>query len=318
MTKIPGLNKRNIALSVGFITLVILIIMLKTTSKETLHALWKANLSFLLLAFLAWMMYIVFDGLRFSLAALSINEHRLDLLTAIKIITIGIFLAAVSPFQVAGLPVQILLMNKRRIGVGKSTALLASRGFISYITILISVLISLKFIWPPPSNVIKGIIVYASILVGAVLLTYSFAIFAPHLIKKIIKSEKINREILSLRETTILLVTNSNKKTLFLALLASFMCHIGLVLTTFFTAKAFNSPMEFMRAFSFQSLIQGGLLWTPTPGGTGIAEGIGLVVFKDAMDKDIIGLFVLLWRFFTHHFAAILGALFLIAEFRDL
>lgn len=314
--KIPGLNKRNILISVGLVLLVILVITIKTTSKETLQALKYAKPSFLFVAFLSWLSYILFDGLRFSLAAFSIEEENLDLLSAIKVITVGIFLAAVTPFQVAGLPVQILIMNRKKIGVGKATAILAARGFIAYFTILLAVIISIKSIWPPPSGLVKGIIIYATSLVVGLVFIYSLAIFAPKFLEKILKSKKIMNEIYSLRETTISFAKRSNKVTLTLALLSSFIAHISLCSIPYFLALAFNSPIKFIQAFSFQSLIQGGLMWTPTPGGTGIAEGIGLLIFKNYMESEILGLFVILWRFFTHHFAAIVGALFLIDEAR--
>lgn len=315
--KIPGLSKRNITISVSLIVIVLLIIMIKTTSKETFEALKHAKALYLLLALLSWICYITFDGLRFTFAALSIGEKRLNLFTSVKIITIGIFLAAVSPFQVAGLPVQIMLLNKRKIGVGKSTALLASRGFIAYTTVLIAVVISLKYIWPPPSGIVKGVIIYATTIVGAIFLLYGFAIFAPKLLKKIIKSEKILTEILSLRDTTIAFVKNSDKRLLLLSYIASFICHISLCSIPFFLSRAFNSQIWFSKAFAFQSLIQGGLLWTPTPGGTGIAEGVGLFVFKDFMLPEILGIFIIGWRFFTHHFTAILGAILFLPEIRE-
>ncbi|MDI6851823.1 MAG: lysylphosphatidylglycerol synthase transmembrane domain-containing protein [bacterium] len=316
--KIPGLTKKNLIISISLIVLVLLAVLLKTTSKETFYALKSAKFSYLLLALLSWISYVVFDGLRFTLASYSIGEHKMDLITAIKVITIGIFLAAVSPFQVAGLPVQIMLLNKKKIGLGRSTALLAARGFIGYSTILIAVLISLKYIWPPPSGVVRGIIVYATILVVGILLLYSVALFLPNLVKKILKSERIVKEIFSLRETTIAFVKNSNKKILFLAMLSSFATHLSICLIPFFLSYSFNSPIDFGRAFSFQSLIQGGLLWTPTPGGTGIAESVGLFIFKDYMDKEILGVFVIIWRFFTHHFAATVGAIFLLRELREI
>jgi len=316
--KIPGLNKKNLSISISLVVIVLVIIMIKTTSRETFESLKQAQPFYLLLALAAWCSNIFFDGLRFTLAGYSIGENKLDLFTSIKIITIGIFLAAVSPFQVAGLPVQILLLNKRKISVGRSTALLAVRGFIAYTTILLAILISLPYIWPPPSGTIKGIIIYATMIVAVIFIAYGFALFAPNLVKKIIKNEKIVNEVFSLRETTIAFVKTSDKKLLGLSYLCSFACHISITLIPFFISLAFKSPLTFMRAFSFQSLIQGGLLWTPTPGGTGIAEGVGLLTFKGSMAPEIIGIFVIAWRFFTHYCSAITGAILLLPEIRKL
>ncbi len=298
--------------------IVLLIILLKTTTTQTLDALKKIKIGYLFLTFLAWIFYIIFDGLRFTLASMSIGEKRLDLFTAIKVITIGIFLAAVSPFQVAGLPVQILLLNNKKIGVGKSTALLAARGFIGYSTILIAVLISLRYIWPPPSGIVKGVIIYATTIVVGLFTLVSILIFLPNLVKKIIKSQKILNELFSLRDTIIFFVKGSDKKLLLLAYLASFASQLSICLIPFLTSLSLNSPISFPKAFSFQALIQGGLLWTPTPGGTGFAEGVGLFMFKELMDQNIIGIFVIVWRFFTHYFASIIGGVFLIRELRKL
>jgi uncharacterized protein (TIRG00374 family) len=48
---------------------------------------------------------------------------------------------------------------------------------------------------------------------------------------------------------------------------------------------------------------------SPSPGGSGVGELGAAAIFQDLIAPSVIGLFVILWRFFSQYFSAILGGL---------
>ncbi len=53
------------------------------------------------------------------------------------------------------------------------------------------------------------------------------------------------------------------------------------------------------------------LYFTPTPGGSGVAEGGSYLMFSAYVPTHILGVFVVLWRFFTAYLWLILGGIFI-------
>ena len=312
--KIPGLTPRNLRISISFIVLVALVIFLITFSKDTLIALRKINPVYFILLFMVWIVYVVFDGLKLKFLALSVEEENLDLFSAIKTIQIGIFLAAVVPFQVAGLPVQIYILSRRGISPGKGAAILTMRGIVTYGVIVLAMVFALKNMWPPESNIIRGVIGYAVFVVAVVLVVYVVAILSPGIISKFTKNEKIIKEFKILRETFLTFVKTSRKKELLLVLIFTVISFFALTTIPYLLAMALNNTIPYSNSFAFQTKLQGSLVFTPTPGGSGIAETAAYFLFRNSIRKEILGIFVILWRFFTAYLTAIAGGIFLLRE----
>ncbi len=53
------------------------------------------------------------------------------------------------------------------------------------------------------------------------------------------------------------------------------------------------------------------LLFAPTPGASGIAEGGGFLLFKPLCPEHLLGIFIVLWRFFSYYLLVILGGILL-------
>lgn len=312
--KIPGFTRRNLRISISFIVLVALILFLLTFSKDTLVALREINPVYFILLFIAWLIYAISDGLKLKFLALSVSEKNIDLLTAIKTIQIGIFLAAVVPFQVAGLPVQIYILSRRGISPGKGAAILTMRGIVSYAVIVLAMIFALKNIWPPESNIIRGVISYAVLVVAIVFIVYIVAILGPEIVSKFTKNEKIIEEFKILRETFLTFIKTSRKKELLLALIFTIISFLALTTIPYLLSIALNNAMPYLNSFIFQTILQGSLVFTPTPGGSGIAETAAYFLFKNSIRKEILGIFVILWRFFTAYLTAMVGGIFLLRE----
>ena len=113
--------KRGIKISVGISAGVSLIILLLTVERKTWEALGKIRPMGLLLLSVMWVLYTVLDGLRFKILTRA-GDREISLRKAIEVILTGNFLAAVTPFQTGGFPVQLYLLNREGINPGKAMA----------------------------------------------------------------------------------------------------------------------------------------------------------------------------------------------------
>ena len=97
----------KIFLVITVVTLLLLLIF--TVSEDTWHSLKKMEPVYFIYAFIALAIYYYFDALKIKFLAKAL-DHDIPVMTGIDIIISGIFLAAVTPFQTGGLPVQIFIL----------------------------------------------------------------------------------------------------------------------------------------------------------------------------------------------------------------
>lgn len=57
------------------------------------------------------------------------------------------------------------------------------------------------------------------------------------------------------------------------------------------------------------------LYFTPTPGGTGVAEGGFLVLFNSLLPAGVAGVVAVMWRFFCEYIPFTIGAIVTIKSF---
>ena len=107
----------KIFLMITIVTLTLLLIF--TVSDETLNSLKKMQPIYFLLAFAALCIYYYLDAVKIKVLGKALS-HDLSISLGLDIIISGIFLAAVTPFQTGGLPVQLYVLNKNKVSYGES------------------------------------------------------------------------------------------------------------------------------------------------------------------------------------------------------
>lgn len=93
----------------------------------------------------------------------------------------------------------------------------------------------------------------------------------------------------------------------------SFLSAMGLIGTTWFVYKAFHlSGTPWYQIITVGFLLYVSACYTPLPGASGAQEGGFLVFFRGIFPPDLIGLALLVWRFFTYYLFLIAGMINLI------
>jgi uncharacterized protein (TIRG00374 family) len=321
----PSTTRRNLARGVRVFLLIAVaaavVVIALTASRETLRGLGRIKLDWLALTVLLWALAAFFDGAR--LAVLSrVGENRLSLFASIEIIYVGYFMAAVTPFQVGGLPLQLYLMNRRGISPGSASSMLLVRGVLYYVLLLAAapVIANLLGASTTLTHVLSGYI-WLVIAMGVVLIGTSL-VFPARLralherLSQTPKPGLVRRGVLWVLDEfddfsagLKLYLRPRYYGWLALALvltLAAIAAAYAMSSTLLFGLGVANHPL---RTAGLSMMLASVLLFVPTPGASGVAEAVAAGLYAQICPKYMLGVYVVLWRFFSFYLGALVGGI---------
>jgi len=324
--KIPSNIKKFIYII--FISLAIIgIIIFFTGNKKTLHAIKNIKTKFFILGLMFYICVFTFDALRMKILIHG-TGYKLSLFESYKIVAFQIFFDVITPFSFGGQPFQIYILHKKKIPGGSATTVVITKlifGALVLTAIVIWAIFSYSEIYnsvPIFKIIVRivGIILFISITLF-VLGLYNPKITAPILtaIFKFFSKIKILKhperlEIKIMRH--ILLARNSfdgfisHKFFYFImGLFFFFLSFLSIILMvlSFMWGLGIKIPLFLGIALTGSLLFL--ISFMPTPGASGIGEGIFYLLFKDFVPKHLLGVVIFLWRFFYQYLTAFLGAI---------
>lgn len=315
----------KIFLVITVITLLVLLIM--TVSEDTMNSLRKMQPVYFIYAFIVLAIYYYLDAVRIKVISKALG-HNVPIKTGLDIIISGIFLAAVTPFQTGGLPVQLYVLKQRGIAYGEGSLILFMRG----VTAVFFYFIALPLIFGLYANVfsssiVQNLIRYLLIAYGLALLFFIFAIFAPDkIIKLLYRFDRFLKGIKLLKSDKIIKVINwfeseielflkglklfftKRKLYIFLSLVLTFISFIFFFSIALIILMGLGVPvtnpievvnLQFLHAFL--------VMFMPTPGASGISETLFATLFSSVCSRELLGIYAILWRFFTFYLGAAIG-----------
>lgn len=286
---------------------------------------------FIGIAVLAVLLTMALDVSKYAIISKTVTG-KVHLATSAKCHFIGKYYDAVTPFSSGGQPMQIYYLNTKGISGGNSTAMVMIRYFSSvvcWVTMGAALLIY---------GTVKGVLDTAS---GATILKVTgwigigvnlfipvfitFFLLFPKLMYKltygIVKLGNKIRIVKDVEKTTAratkvvddfknsfkLMATSPIK--LILLILVSF-AEVGLTFAApFFIMKAFNCPAVDGMLFTVMSLnafATFGVSFIPTPGNSGVVEGLGALAFS-AFAGATLAWSVLAWRLSVYYLYIFIG-----------
>ncbi len=310
---------------ISIITLVILFVF--TGTKETWYDLLHSRWELIILTFVLWGIYVLLDAWKISLLAKAMG-HRLSIWKSAQIILTGLFLAAVTPFQTGGFPVQIYIMYKENIPPGKSMLILFMRGIFAFIVMAGAMpFVYLRYADAFNHVAIKTILFYLMIVyVGIITLLLFVSLFPKKgreisrklvsilpmkLRKKIIKSIDNFFDEMEIFKATLKDLIKNEKMALFAMILitiASFIAYFSMAPVILWSLRV-DSP--YVLPLLLQFLIVFMTFFSPTPGASGVSEGTFAIFYKALCPKHLLGIYTFLWRFFIFYLGSIVGGILL-------
>ncbi len=308
----------KISLAISLITLLAILVL--TVDERTISSLTAISPQYLLLALtmhvIAWFAW----GMRIKVMT-RITENEISFVEAFKVVLGNLFMACITPSQAGGEPVRIGMLNQKGISIGDATAIVLGERCLDALVLGIAAPVSL-FIF---RHILKDYIAISTVFVCAGILftlTFGIAVYGvvkPEAIKRQIKrfikhegrADLAITEIDNFRSSILRFVsTDGGRRALLL----------GLIFTTLFWTIEFSVPSFILMgmgqdpiwvtSMAAQVLITVIIMVPTTPGSSGVAEVSITSLFAVGVQKSVLGVFVLTFRFLTYYVNLIVGGLY--------
>ncbi len=309
------------------------IVVIASSNIRTLDALKHIDLrDILALCILTFMMY-VFDSMRIVVLSRAIGK-KVPFSYAMKTIFVGSFFGAITPLQSGMLPAEIYMMFKYGIPLGSSISIdaikrISTMGVLAFSGMVV-LLTNKEFTSSRFLIYIYYYVIFFYFFISFIFLgVYFFPRQTMWLVDKIlgflhrhkvIKDYKVDRYVHAVADDyykAINFFTHEGKSGFFLAIILT----ILLFFTDFIMAPVIihglGYPVPFSKALQAQIVLFPALYFSPTPGGSGVAEGGFALLFASFIPKYLIGISVVIWRVFTSYISVIIGS-FLTVGFIDI
>ena len=264
---------------------------------------------------------LLFDGLRLITLA-NITEERLTLRQIVNVVLSNYFLALVSPGASGGAIAQVMFMRKAGVPVAKSTVVILVRTIMSIIFLILLVPLVLHFDediveWMPASVITIVSVAFVSLPVIAIYLMrtrYPEKIIF-YCTLKLSNPTRRNCYIWYQQFKKAAIVMGKNPLMVLRAFIESGLSLLFIYATVPAYMTGLNIDFDLIQVMGRMVLINLVLYFSPTPGGSGIAEAGFVMLFANLLPGGLEGIFAVLWRFTAEYLPFMLGAVVTIRAF---
>jgi hypothetical protein len=250
----------------------------------------------------------------------------------------NIFLGAITPSQSGGGPAQLFVYHRAGVTVGQSLAV----SILNYLATLVFfvaaagasyILLSASL----TSTLMKGLIAFCFVVFFVQLSLLLFLIMKPAIFISFLKrftvwltrklprfDEKISltaahivREI-EAYQTTCRMIFRSHRSTLVLSPVITVLLYLNKFILAYVIMLGLGVEGSFVQVLAIQAIILFILYFSPSPGGSGIAEISIAALMSFLMPEGVLGVFALLQRFFLLYVPATIGAIFIVRELHSM
>jgi len=289
---------------ISFISITIILIL--TSSKKTFSSIKLISLSYFFYAILATSLRYLFDILRTQTIVKAMGK-RVDFNTALTFIFGGQFLGGVTPFQAGGIPLQLWVLKKKNLDYAEGTATIFFRGFLSALIFPFLLPFVYRYGKNIESGIFKGLLLYIIIFYGVILLVVLLSLIFTGFFKRILPIKFVN----GVQNFKNIFICRLRKHPI--PILISFIFTILSLGFYFFTAplllKGLGLKVSLIKVAILQVVLTYGLNFTPSPGASGFAEAGAFGIFSIVCPKELLGIYVALWRFLTGYLGMIVGGI---------
>lgn len=257
---------------------------------------------------------LVFDGLRLMTLA-DVTDEKLTVRQVVNVVLSNYFLALVTPGASGGAVAQIMFMRKASVPVAKATVVVFVRTIMSitFLILLVPFVLNSDHTlvdWMPTSVITIVSVLFVSLPIAAVLLMRTrYPEFWLIGLTNNFSHDFRRRCFIWYKEfkQASFIMGNHPFKVLraFIESGISLLC-IYATVPMFFLGMNIN--FNWLQVMGRMVLLNLVLYFSPTPGGSGIAEAGFVVLFSELLPEGIVGIMAVLWRFTAEYLPFLLGA----------
>ena len=264
---------------------------------------------------------LFFDGLRLITLA-KVTDERLTMRQIINVVLSNYFLALVTPGASGGAIAQVMFMRKAGVPVAKATVVVLVRTIMSISFLILLV----PFVLHSDNDIVKWMPAYALTLLSVVFI--SLPLLAFFLMRtrypeqwlyactsKFSYTTRRNCFIWYREFKNAFIVMGKHPLMVIRAFIESGLSLLFIYATvpSFFTGL--NIDFNIIQVMGRMVLLNLVLYFTPTPGGSGVAEAGFVVLFSNILPNGVEGIMAVLWRFAAEYLPFLLGAVVTIRAF---
>lgn len=264
---------------------------------------------------------LVFDGLRLMTLA-AVTDEKLTTRQVVNVVLSNYFLALVTPGASGGAVAQIMFMRKAGVPVAKATVVVFVRTIMS-ITFLI---LLVPFVlhsdhalvdWMPTSVITIVSVLFVSLPIEAVLLmrTRYPEFWIIGLTNNFSRDFRRNCFIWYKEFKQASFIMGKNPLKVMRAFIESGLSLLCIYATVPMFFLGMNIKFDWLQVMGRMVLLNLVLYFSPTPGGSGVAEAGFVVLFSELLPGGLVGIMAVLWRFTAEYLPFLLGAVVSIRAF---
>lgn len=264
---------------------------------------------------------LFFDGLRLITLA-KVTDERLTFRQIVNVVLSNYFLALVTPGASGGAIAQVMFMRKAGVPVAKATVVVLVRTIMSIFFLILLV----PFVLHSDNDIVNWMPAYLLTLLSVVFI--SLPVVAFFLMRtrypeqwlyvcteKFSYTTRRNCFIWYREFKNAFVVMGKHPLMVMRAFIESGLSLLFIYATvpSFFTGLNINfNLVQVMGRMVLLNLV---LYFTPTPGGSGVAEAGFVVLFSNILPNGVEGIMAVLWRFAVEYLPFLLGAVVTIRAF---
>ncbi len=264
---------------------------------------------------------LFFDGTRL-LTLTRITGEDLPLPDVVKVVLSNYFLAVLTPGATGGAIAQVMFMRRAGVSVARSTVIILVRTIMSIFFLIVMLPIFMKqdeaiTSWVPMPVILTVSVIFIAVPVAAVALMrtnypkriiYYFSRYFRHEHRR-----QAFRLYYDFRQAVYIM--GKQPVMVLRAFIESgvSLTFIYLTVPAYFLGLQF--PFDLVQVMGRMYLLNLVLYFSPTPGGSGIAEAGFVALFNHLVPSGTVGILAVLWRFTAEYLPFILGAFITLRAF---
>lgn len=320
------MNKKlvmRLAVLFTFVVLISAAVIYFTVDIRTLEYLTLFEPRCILLALSCLLIGLVFDGLRL-ITLTNVTDGKLTFRQVVNVVLSNYFLALVTPGASGGAIAQVMFMRKAGVPVAQSTVVVLVRTIMSIIFLILLVPVVLH----SDSDIVKWM--PASVLTVLSVLFISLPVLVIFLLRTQYPEKAISWATQRLKLSfdtsrncfiwyqefkNAVVVMGKHPLMVLRAFVESGLSLLFIYATVPAYFTGLNIKFDLVQVMGRMVLLNLVLYFTPTPGGSGVAEGGFLVLFSNILPNGVEGIMAVLWRFTAEYLPFLLGAVVTIRAF---
>lgn len=326
MKRIP-VNIKRLIIITCISLLIIGTIIYFTANRETLKSIKNIDKKFFLLGITFYFLLFSFDAIR-TKVLIHGTGHKFTLLECYKLVAFSVFFDVITPFSFGGQPFQIYVLHKKNVPGGSATTIVITKlifgglvltGIVIWAIFTYSELFESVPIFQYVVRIVGvllfiSIVLFVSGLYNPKITTgiLSFLFIIPWKLRLMRHPDKFKMKIMK----HIVLARNSfdgfigHRFFYFITgLVLSFLMFMSVIFMILCFMWGFNIELDMSTGIALTGSLLFLISFMPTPGASGIGEGIFYLLYKKYIPEHLLGVIIFLWRFFHQYCTAFLGAI---------